>query len=234
MKHLFFVAVAIGIFPGTLISAKAQPSVNTVKSGNNMPDKKAPQFIEGIEIKREAPAGTETDLWTVPAKKNVTGTGTKTAVIATLNKTPAAIESSSTLQFKFAQLLDVEVESITNLRLYTAIEDWWATRYRYGGTTKKGIDCSAFTGAIINETFGLTLPRTARDQYAQCDKISKENLSEGNLVFFNTRGGVSHVGVYLGNGYFAHSSVKSGVTISNLDDDYYSRKFIGGGKIILQ
>ena len=234
MKHLFFVAVAIGIFPGTLISAKAQPSVNTVKPGNNIPDKKTPQFIEGIEIKREAPAGTETDLWTVPAKKNITTTGTKNAVIATLNKTAAAIETSSSLQFKYAQLLDVDVEAIINIKLFTAIENWWATRYRYGGTTKKGIDCSAFTGTLINETFGLTLPRTARDQYAQCDKISKENLSEGNLVFFNTRGGISHVGVYLGNGYFVHSSVHSGVTINSLNDDYYSRKFIGGGRIILE
>ena len=51
MKHLFFVAVAVGIFPGTLISAKAQSSVNTVKPGNSIPAKKSTQFIEGIEIK---------------------------------------------------------------------------------------------------------------------------------------------------------------------------------------
>jgi lipoprotein Spr len=52
-------------------------------------------------------------------------------------------------------------------------------------------------------------------------------------VFFNTRGGVSHVGVYLGNGYFVHSSVHSGVTINSLDEDYYSRKYIGGGRLNL-
>lgn len=163
--------------------------------------------------------------------RTVATANTKAAVIAPSNNTTVTIESSSSLQFKYAQLLDVEVETITNTKLFVAIEDWWATRYRYGGTTKKGIDCSAFTGALINEAFGLSLPRTAREQYAQCEKIAKENLAEGDLVFFNTRGGVSHVGVYLGNNYFVHSSVHSGVTINSLDDDYYSRKYIGGGKI---
>jgi cell wall-associated NlpC family hydrolase len=236
MKHLFFVAVAVGIFPGTLISAKAQSSVNTVKAGNSIPAKKSTQFIEGIEIKRDATASSDADLWTVPVKKTlpVTAANTKAAVIATSNNTAVTIESSSSLHFKYAQLLDVEVETITNTKLFAAIEDWWATRYRYGGTTKKGIDCSAFTGTLMNEAFGLSLPRTAREQYAQCEKIAKENLAEGDLVFFNTRGGVSHVGVYLGNSYFVHSSVHSGVTINSLDDDYYSRKYIGGGKVITQ
>jgi cell wall-associated NlpC family hydrolase len=233
MKHLFFVAVALGIFPGTLISAKAQSSVNTVKAGNSIPAKKSTQFIEGIEIKRDATTPADADMWTVPVKKivPVASTNTKAAVIASSNNTAATIESSSSLQFKYAQLLDMEVETITNVKLFTAIEDWWATRYRYGGTTKKGIDCSAFTGALMSEAFGLSLPRTAREQYAQCDKIAKENLAEGDLVFFNTRGGVSHVGLYLGNSYFVHSSVHSGVTINSLDDDYYGRKYIGGGKI---
>ncbi len=233
MKHLFFVAVAVGIFPGTLISAKAQHSVNAVKAGNSIPAKKSTQFIEGIEIKRDATTPTDADMWTVPVKKvvPVTTANTKAVVISTSNNNAATIEGSSSLQFKYAQLLDMEVETITNVKLFTAIEDWWATRYRYGGTTKKGIDCSAFTGALMNEAFGLSLPRTAREQYAQSEKISKENLAEGDLVFFNTRGGVSHVGVYLGNSYFVHSSVHSGVTINSLEDDYYSRKYIGGGKI---
>jgi cell wall-associated NlpC family hydrolase len=75
------------------------------------------------------------------------------------------------------------------------------------------------------------LPRTARNQYAACNKVKREDLLEGDLVFFNTRGGVSHVGIYLGNGYFAHSSVHSGVTVSSLNDKYYSSKFIIGGRL---
>jgi len=224
MKNLLFVSVAAGILSGTTISVKAQTSVNSVRF--TAPQKKAVQFIEGIEIKREARPADEVDIWAVAIKKPVTVEVKKISP-----EKATAIESCSPLQFKFAQLMNIDVEAITNTKLYTAIEDWWATRYRYGGTTKKGIDCSAFTNTIITTAFGMVLPRTAKDQYTQSEKIDKENLLEGDLVFFNTRGGVSHVGVYLGNGYFVHSSVHAGVTINSLDDDYYSRKYIGGGRV---
>ncbi len=55
---------------------------------------------------------------------------------------------------------------------------------------------------------------------------------EGDLVFFNTRGGVSHVGVYITNGYFVHSAASDGVMISNLEDSYFLRRFIGGGRAV--
>jgi len=237
MKNLFFVSVAAGIFSGTSISVTAQTSVNTVKF--TVPQKKSVQFIEGIEIKRDAQATAEPDVWaTKPAVSNTApATVTKLNYRSTAKNNTASsafIESCTALQFKYAQLMDVDVELITNTKLYAVIENWWATRYHYGGTTKKGIDCSAFTGALLNETYGLTMPRTARDQYAMCDKVDRENLTEGDLVFFNTRGGVSHVGVYLANGYFVHSSVHGGVTINSLDEDYYNRKYISGGRVTQQ
>jgi len=227
MKHLFFVSVAAGIFSGTSISANAQTAVNSVKFA--APSKKSVQFIEGIEIKREAakPAE-EVDLWAVPAKKK---TVTETAPV-TAAKSAAVIEQCSPLQFKYAQLMDVDVETITNTKLYEVIDEWWATRYHYGGTSKKGIDCSAFTGALMSQAYNITLPRTAKDQYGLCEKIQRNDLTEGDLVFFNTRGGISHVGLYLGNGFFVHSSTHNGVTINSLDDDYYNRKYIGGGRIL--
>lgn len=240
MKHLFFVSVAAGIFSGTSISAEAQTSVNSVKFSSAPLQSKSVKFIEGIEVKRDAakPAG-EVDLWAVPAKKaGPSVVLLKPEEVNKVNKVEkvnsagtAVIESCTPLQFKYAQLMNVEVETIGNNKLYEVIEDWWGTRYRYGGTTKKGIDCSAFASTLLNETYSVSLPRTARDQYAQSEKISRDNLQEGDLVFFNTRGGVSHVGVYLNNGYFVHSSVSSGVTISSLNDDYYNRKYIGGGRI---
>ncbi len=236
MKHLFFVSVAAGIFSGTSISATAQTSVNTVKFV--APQKKSVQFIEGIEVKREVtkPAE-EVDLWAAPVKKSVVLDipETVTAVPAKPARVFAAggmgIENCARLQFKYAQLMDMEVEAINNIKLYEAIDEWWATRYRYGGTTKHGIDCSALTGALLRAGYGITPERTARAQYAQSEKISRDNLQEGDLVFFNTRGGISHVGLYLGNGNFVHSSVHSGVTISSLNDSYYGKKYIGGGRI---
>ncbi|MEQ1554808.1 MAG: NlpC/P60 family protein [Ferruginibacter sp.] len=147
------------------------------------------------------------------------------------NNKSTSIEECTSLQFKYAQLLNTDVEELVNLKLYDFIEDWWATRYRYGGTSKRGVDCSSYTGQLIQNVFGISLPRTAHEQYAKCNRINRMDLQEGDLVFFNTRGGVSHVGVYLGNDYFTHSSSSSGVTISSLNDTYYAKKYIGGGRV---
>jgi cell wall-associated NlpC family hydrolase len=215
MKNFFLVSVAIGIFSGTTLSAKAQPSVNIEQINAAVAPKKPAKFIEGIEI-------------------NPVQAGPKNyRQVTSKNKESAAIENFSSLQFKYAQLLNIEVEAVTNLTLFTEIEKWWGTRYRYGGATEKGIDCSAYTGTIVHNVYGLVLPRTARDQYANCIKVSKEDMQQGDLVFFNTRGGISHVGMYLGNGYFTHASTSIGVTISNLSETYWNRKFVSGGRITI-
>mgnify|MGYP000877236830 CR=1 FL=1 len=218
MKNFFLVSVAIGIFSGTTLSAKAQPSVNIEQVNANVASKRSAKFIDGIEIK------------TAPASvgKTVEASGKKAD---NNNEEAAAIETFGSLQFKYAQLLDVNVESLTNLTLFKEIEKWIGTRYRYGGATEKGIDCSAYSGTLVHRVFGLVLPRTARDQYANCIKLDKEELQQGDLVFFNTRGGISHVGLYLGNGYFTHASTSIGVTISNLSETYWSRKFVSGGRL---
>ena len=205
MQNFFLVSVAIGFFSGTTLTAKAQPAVN-MEQVNLAVAKKPIGFNNTSEFKSAAE--------TLKAVADV-----------------APIESFTALQFKYAQLLDVEVESITNRALFASIEKWWSTRYRYGGANEKGIDCSAYTGTIVHEVYGLVLARTARDQYANCIKLEKEQLQQGDLVFFNTRGGISHVGLYLGNGYFTHASTSIGVTISNLSETYWNKKFVKGGRI---
>ena len=146
--------------------------------------------------------------------------------------TPVAeMENISSIQFKYSMMMDVNVETLTDASLYNFIDNWFGTRYRMGGTSKKGIDCSAFTSTLLLSVYSLAAPRTAKQQYAACTHISKEDLSEGDLVFFHTKRGVSHVGVYLANGYFVHSCCSQGVSISNLQESYYSRKFIGAGRL---
>ncbi len=142
-----------------------------------------------------------------------------------------AIEKISGRQIKYAMLMDVAVESIKDGSLIDFLEEWYGTRYRMGGTTKKGIDCSAFTKSLMSGVYELEIPRTAREQYKNCERIKKDELMEGDLVFFNTRRGVSHVGVYITNGYFVHSSSSGGVIINSLEDAYYSRRFIGAGRV---
>ena len=137
------------------------------------------------------------------------------------------IEKASPLQLKYSQLLNTDVEQIQNISLYQTIDDWYGTRYQLGGTTKKGIDCSAFVQTIFASVYGIALPRMARDQYKATRHISRTALQEGDLLFFNTRGGVSHVGIYLQNNKFVHASV-SGVMISDMFEPYYVKHFIVG------
>jgi murein DD-endopeptidase / murein LD-carboxypeptidase len=218
MKNFFLVSVAIGFFSGTTLTAKAQASVNIEQVNAAVAQNKSLKFIDAIEFKTViATAGK-------PVK-------TRNNQAVSKNEESAAIENFSSLQFKYAQLLDVDVESVTNLILFKEIEKWWGTRYRYGGATDKGIDCSAYSATLVHNVFGLVLPRTARDQYANCIKLNKEEMLQGDLVFFNTRGGISHVGLYLGNGYFTHASTSIGVTISHLSETYWSKKFVSGGRL---
>ena len=137
----------------------------------------------------------------------------------------------SSILSKYAAILKTGAEALSNTTLYAVIDDWFGTRYRYGGTTKKGIDCSSLTGRLMKDAYNIVLPRTAREQYAACYKIPAESLEEGDLVFFNTRGGISHVGFFLSNGFFVHASSSNGVTISNMEDTYYKNRFVGAGRI---
>ena len=201
MKNLFFVAVAIGIFSGTSFTASAQTSINLESMANKSKPKISLKFIEGIEL---TPEKISAD---VPVDKPVEAISVaKVSKIANLTSV-ANIEECSALQFKYAMIMDREVETISNTELFSVIDEWWATRYKYGGEDKQGIDCSAFTGKLLSDVYGKAAPRTARDQFNSCTKLSANQLSEGDLVFFNTRGGISHVGLYLGNNYFVHSSV---------------------------
>lgn len=137
----------------------------------------------------------------------------------------------SVMEYKYAQLLNVDYAFLKNLDLLSAVDEWYGTRYLYGGTTKSGIDCSAFAREIYADAFSINLPRTAREQYKICKIISATEMNTGDLVFFNTSGGVSHVGVYLQNNKFVHASTSNGVIISDLYEPYYIKRFLGAGRV---
>lgn len=132
----------------------------------------------------------------------------------------------------FSQVMGVAVDATSNLKLYKFIYEWIGTPYRFGGNTKNGIDCSAFAKTIYQKVFNTTILRNSRDIFSMVDPLAKDELKEGDLVFFKIkRRSISHVGVYLGDNRFAHSS-SGGVKISNLNEPYYSRYFYKGGRIL--
>lgn len=106
------------------------------------------------------------------------------------------------------------------------------TKYVSGGVTTNGFDCSGFTMYVFDK-IGINLPHQSGSQYQMGSAVSRDELRAGDLVFFNTNGkGVSHVGIYVGDGEFAHASSSRGVTISSLSDNYYVNRYVGAKRIM--
>lgn len=119
-----------------------------------------------------------------------------------------------------------------NAALYEAVNNWLGVPYRYGGNDRSGIDCSAFVGRIYHDVYGIDLHRTANDMLRDVSLISRSQLREGDILFFtNSKGKVSHVGIYLKEGLFAHASTSNGVSVSRVDDAYWTKHFYKGGRV---
>lgn len=119
-------------------------------------------------------------------------------------------------------------------RMLIEIIKYMDTPYKYGGNSQSGIDCSAFTQNVFSNCFGISLLRSAREQFTQGFPVrEKGNLVFGDLVFFNTRRAVrpGHVGIYIGDNLFAHASSSKGVIVSSLEHKYYSKRFMGGRRL---
>ncbi len=120
--------------------------------------------------------------------------------------------------------------------LLETIYEWLGTRYRYGGTSRRGIDCSAFTRRVIRSVLSVNLPRVSRYQATALVRVSKDSLQFGDLIFFTGTNRkirrVGHVGIYIGNGVFAHASTRRGVVFSHLSEGHYRQRFLFGGRIL--
>lgn len=104
---------------------------------------------------------------------------------------------------------------------------WLGTRYIWGGISTKGVDCSGLTKLLYSKE-GITLPRTAKQQFQQGRPVMKSALLPGDLVFFNTMGPITHVGMYIGNNKFVHAAnPKRGVRIDSLSSAYYNKRYAG-------
>lgn len=110
-------------------------------------------------------------------------------------------------------------------------DEWKNVKYRLGGNSKRGIDCSAFTQRAFKEKFDVKIPRTTRTQVKVGKRIDKSELELGDLVFFKTGKRDRHVGIYMGNGDFLHASIK-GVKFTKLDKPYYKKAYWTSRRVI--
>ncbi len=118
-----------------------------------------------------------------------------------------------------------------DLELLDFYSEWEGVEYKLGGDSKNGIDCSGFTQKAFKEKFNMSMPRTTTMQSQVGKEIDKSELKSGDLVFFKT-GDIGHVGIYLENGMFIHASTKTGVTISELDNSYFSKSYWKAQRVI--
>jgi cell wall-associated NlpC family hydrolase len=98
-------------------------------------------------------------------------------------------------------------------------------KYKYGGTDKRGFDCSGFTQKVYRNAFQIELPRTTKEMSKIGKKVSKNRLKSGDLVFFRLSRKYKHVGIYMGEDMFMHSSTSKGVIKSNINNVYWNKKY---------
>ena len=131
--------------------------------------------------------------------------------------------------------LGIDIERKDNHALYIEASRWIGTPYRSGGNTRQGTDCSGLTSQIYRKVYKQSLHRSADEQRTlDCKKKRKGNLREGDLVFFhngNRKRRASHVGIYLKDGHFIHASTSRGVIVSHLNESYYRKHWLSGGRV---
>jgi cell wall-associated NlpC family hydrolase len=133
--------------------------------------------------------------------------------------------SASNIRYAPGAKVDLRNTALVKENLYAQYRQWKNTRYRLGGLSRNGIDCSGFIHVTFKTKLGVVLPRSTEFQAKIGSSIDKEQLRAGDLVFFKTGMFDRHVGIYLENGRFLHASASYGVTISRLDESYWKSAY---------
>ncbi|MCS6980619.1 MAG: NlpC/P60 family protein [Flavobacteriales bacterium] len=132
----------------------------------------------------------------------------------------------------YSERLGVDLDHRSNLKLAAAVVDWLGVPHHQGGQSKKGTDCSGFANYIYRTVYGVEIPRSSSEIYERCQPKRKEQLQEGDFVFFKVGSRhINHVGIYLKDGKFAHASTSRGVIVSSLDEPYWQKYWFSGGRL---
>ena len=155
--------------------------------------------------------------------------------IQTQKPTTIKVKNDKYKKLKIVEKKELTTNSIKYPKKTQAFMDFYNeyknVKYKFGGDSKKGIDCSAFTQKVYKEKFGIDISRTTRSQVNEGIEVKKSELIPGDLVFFKTGKTDRHVGIYVGNGDFLHASIK-GVKFTKLDKPFYKKNYWTSRRII--
>lgn len=149
-----------------------------------------------------------------------------------MDKNPVFVFEPAPEEF-YSKKLGIRFKDTADKDLIDAVSKWLGTPYRYGSSSKKGTDCSGFVTRVYRDVYGIDLSRSSRSMFNDVERISKDNLRTGDLVFFK-RGPnqpIFHVGIYLKGGKFVHSASSSGVMVSSLNEKFYRNYYYAAGRI---
>jgi len=152
---------------------------------------------------------------------------------------PAAVEPPATTASRdslaygyYDQTLGLKLAHTENKSLLQTVTDWLGTPYSYGANSRRGTDCSGFVSQVFKKVYGITLKRSSRSMFSTVQRVAKNDMKAGDLVFFSHgKGAIYHVGIYLKDGKFAHAACNGGVMVSSLSQPYYHRNFHSAGRV---
>lgn len=190
-------------------------------------------WVSGTGVRMRAAAGTDSEI------VRVTSYGERVDIIGVSGEwyKVSAAGATGYIRGDYISLTEIEASASTATaslgeQIIEFASQFLGTPYVWGGSSPSGFDCSGFVGYVF-KNFGYSVNRTAAAMYENGTAVDKSELQIGDAVFFaSSSESIGHVGIYIGDGEFIHSSSGCGyVTISGLDEDYYSRMYVGARRI---
>ena len=201
------------------LMGKPMPSATKTVSKVKEISKKDAELMAKIQAKKE---GSTKAITTSVNQQNKTTTQGKPATVQVKHK----VTNHTAKPLRTVPVSGNVKEILTYANTFTGVP------YKFGGTTPAGFDCSGYIRHVFQKV-GVQLPRQADEQYTVGKKVEKQNLQPGDLVFFETyEPGVSHSGIYIGDGQFISATSSSGVAVADIDDSYWGPRYVGAKRVL--